>query len=351
MSRGLRKFSPARAAERLEEIEPSDLIGVGKKLVLLDVDNTLLPWHGIEVPEEVLDWLARGRAAGLRFCLVSNTRRVERLQALAESMQVDWVRARNKPSRQMYRQALERHSVGPEAAVMIGDQILTDVLGANRAGIDAIWVRPITGKEFVGTKLVSRWVERVVRLFLYRHMHTDQRPLRQQFYTYAGPLRHQVVRQFLKFCVVGGSSFVIDAGIHRALLYHATAGADPLYRVVGGALLGFFGQPNTDESAYLVGGGAFKVVSAALAILNSFIWNRSWTFGIRGKKDRTPQLVKFVIVSLIGLLLNTAVYSLVSGLASGYEHRWFLATFVAAGVVAIWNFTGQRKWALKRTPR
>ncbi len=350
MSRRLRRFSPMEATEGLEQIDPALLVRHGKKLVLMDVDNTLLPWRAEEVPVETLAWVSAGREAGLDFCLVSNTRRVARLEKLAKTMGAGFVRARNKPSRRMYRQALLQYKVEPSQAVMIGDQLLTDVWGANRAGIDAIWVRPMSVREFVGTRWVSRFVERLLRFYLYRHISGEQRQtIRENMYQFAGPFRYRIVRQIFKFCVVGGTSLVIDAGIHRVLLYHVNWGGQPLQSVFGTWLSHALGHANpTPEDAYQAAASAFKVVSASIAILNSFIWNRAWTFGIRGPTDRSRQLAKFVIVSVLGLLWNALLFSAISRTLPPSNSRWWIATLVAAALVAIWNFSGQRLWALKQ---
>ena len=163
----LRRICPNRAVAEVGDIDPSQLRNAGKKLVLLDVDNTLTAWHGEDVPAASSNWIAGLKAAGLRTCVLSNTRRPERLRRITERLGIDFILGRFKPSPRMYHQALEQYGVRPEEAVMVGDQLFTDVWGANRAGIEAIWVKPIALKEFVGTK-VSRLAESMVRGSLYR---------------------------------------------------------------------------------------------------------------------------------------------------------------------------------------
>src|SRR5437899_2834693 len=55
---------------------------------LLDLDNTLVLWHGTSVDAAVADWIEELKAAGIRFCLASNTRRVRRLAAVGETLGV-----------------------------------------------------------------------------------------------------------------------------------------------------------------------------------------------------------------------------------------------------------------------
>ncbi|MFN3729835.1 MAG: GtrA family protein [Fimbriimonadaceae bacterium] len=163
-------------------------------------------------------------------------------------------------------------------------------------------------------------------------------------------IERPVVRQFIKFCVVGGSSFVIDAGLHRILMFNITIDGQLLSQIVGMQLLQWFNPgASSPDAAANAAFAAFKVFSAGIAILNSFIWNRFWTFRIRGKEDRMVQLTKFVAVSLVGMVLNVVISSAVNSvLRLPEKESWAIATVVAAAVVAVWNFTGQKLWAFKR---
>jgi len=162
-----RQICPSRAVACVVDVNPLELKARGKKLVLLDVDNTLMPWHGDCVPESSRAWIAGLRKEGLIACVLSNTRRVDRLQRIASALGVEFIRGRFKPNPTMYHQALEKYGARPEEAVMVGDQLFTDVWGANRAGIEAVWVKPIAWREFAGTK-ISRLAEAMARASIYR---------------------------------------------------------------------------------------------------------------------------------------------------------------------------------------
>lgn len=169
----LRKLCPCQACESIYEIDLDLLKKQGKKLILLDVDNTILPWKSEKYPTELIAWVAKVKEAGMKLCILSNTRHPARLIRISEKLEIDYIRDKFKPSRRMYQMALERFHIRKEEAVMVGDQLFTDVLGANRTGIDAIWVKPIAYKEFAGTK-ISRLGERLVRNRLYRAMSARQ---------------------------------------------------------------------------------------------------------------------------------------------------------------------------------
>ncbi|MCS7310224.1 MAG: YqeG family HAD IIIA-type phosphatase, partial [Armatimonadetes bacterium] len=138
----------------------------GIRAALLDLDNTLVPWQRVDIPREVRQWVEAMKRAGLRLCVVSNTRRRRRLEALAKRLGIDYVPRAFKPRRFGLRQALQQLQVSPEQAVMIGDQLFTDVWGGNRMGVRTILVLPLARREFIGTK-VTRFVERIL-LWMYR---------------------------------------------------------------------------------------------------------------------------------------------------------------------------------------
>ena len=164
----LRRFCPDFMVERIRDIDPQDLIAWDVKGVLLDLDNTLLPWKSHDMPTETIDWVRRCQEAGLKLCLVSNTRNLTRLRDMADLMGLPAVApTKMKPSRMGFLQALELLEVDAANAVMIGDQMFTDVWGGNRAGIRTIWVERMAKREFFGTRfsrmaerLLSRWIRK-----------------------------------------------------------------------------------------------------------------------------------------------------------------------------------------------
>lgn len=158
----LRRFCPDYRAVRISDVDPKTLLDAGVKAVLLDLDNTLLPWKGHELPQESIDWVKKCLAAGLQLCLVSNTRNRPRLLKLSELLGVPFVVGKMKPSKEMFKHALKMLDAKPAETVMVGDQMFTDIWGGNRMGIRTIWVEPIAKREFFGTK-ISRVAERIVK--------------------------------------------------------------------------------------------------------------------------------------------------------------------------------------------
>lgn len=165
LGRLLRTLAPHRIHDLIESITVADLVQAGFRLVLLDVDGTLLTYGETTAPESVQRWVRDALEAGLSLCILSNTRRPARLARIADSLGLPYLVGTGKdrkPSPALYRKALERFGHEAHQAIMIGDQVFTDCWGANRAGIASIWLTPRSRKEFLGTRLLVRPLEAIV---------------------------------------------------------------------------------------------------------------------------------------------------------------------------------------------
>lgn len=340
----VRRFAPAHAAESLHVIDLQTLWDKGKRLILLDVDNTLVQWKGLDFSSEVVAWIERAKAMGFGLCIISNTTRVERLADIAQRLGVETVRGRFKPSTAMFRLALIKFKAKPEEAVMVGDQMMTDVLGANRSGIDAIWVRKMEGKEFGGTR-INRQIERFLASIVYRALVLPEKPVGADAPAIETPLG----KQLLRFVIVGGTSFVIDTLLTVLLMRWVHVGGEPMGVALGRWLIdaspGLFAFANSPSKAAapILGG-----IASFVAMFNSFWFNRLWTFEARGKAHKVQQAARFYAVAVSGAVLSALIFSAVFNALPLHDGRGILlAKVVAAALVAIWNFVGQRTFAFK----
>ena len=124
-------------------LDPKALRARGITLVLADLDNTLVPYGVTEPPEEIVAWKQALEAQGIQLFLLSNSRRPGRAQGFAQRLGIPYQGHSGKPRRAGYLRAMERMGVTPDQTVMVGDQIFTDVLGANRSGVTPLLVKPI----------------------------------------------------------------------------------------------------------------------------------------------------------------------------------------------------------------
>lgn len=341
----LRHFCPAHAVAAITEINLDELKADGKELILLDVDHTLVKWKKEDFSPEVMAWLDKAKQLGFKLCILSNTRRVERLARLSSFLGIETLRGRFKPSTEMYHMALSKFGVQPERAIMIGDQIMTDILGANRAGIDAIWVQKMEGPEFAGTKF-NRVIETILTSFLYRSLVT---PMDEPEVPGVGFFDKPIVRQFVKFCMVGGMSFVIDYGIRYLMLFKLKSGDVLISEIYGKMIrdsihLSFWNPADNNKAFFPVA----AVTASFIATFNSFLLNRAFTFRVKEKKDVGKQAVKVYLVSYVGLAINAVISTFFNNIIPGHAIRSsFIATVIGAAAAAIWNFTGQRTFAFK----
>jgi uncharacterized protein len=163
-------FCPQRYCERVTDIRVDDLQKAGIDTVLLDLDNTLVGWQRHDVADPVREWLRDLKAAGMKLCLVSNTRFGKRLRALSAELDIPYVRRAWKPRKRGFLTAMQDLGSDPAKTIMIGDQMFTDVWGGNRVGIYTVMVRPIARREFLGTK-VSRVAEKALLAWFRRKGH------------------------------------------------------------------------------------------------------------------------------------------------------------------------------------
>jgi len=157
----LRLLRPASLVQTIYDIDPRALASRGIRGVILDLDNTIVPWGNWQAAPELSVWIATARGAELRLCIVSNNAG-PRVRHLAESLGLPAVTGALKPGPAALRRALAMMGTTPATTALVGDQLFTDILGGNRLGLHTILVRPQSRREFPLTRLV-RFAEHLIR--------------------------------------------------------------------------------------------------------------------------------------------------------------------------------------------
>lgn len=138
---------PRMILPALTELAPEMLQKRGIELLLLDFDNTIVPYTTDVPTREMEQWLSDARASALRLCVVSNSKK-PRVRRFCEKYGLDCITHAKKPFQRGIRAARTRYALAPEKVALVGDQIFTDVLGANCGGITSILVSAIHNHNF-----------------------------------------------------------------------------------------------------------------------------------------------------------------------------------------------------------
>ena len=133
---------PKLIYESVCDLTPEVLQKHGISVLLMDFDNTIVPYTCDIPKDEVLSWLNSLKNAGISLCVVSNTKRGRALE-FCQKQGIDCITHAKKPFPKGIRRAVERYGNTAGKIALVGDQIYTDVLGANCAGVVSILVRPL----------------------------------------------------------------------------------------------------------------------------------------------------------------------------------------------------------------
>lgn len=129
-----------------KDITPEFLKSIEKNCVLCDIDNTLVPYDVPDPTDDVCSWVKNITDAGIKLILVSNNEK-ERVERFNENLNLPYLYKSGKPSRRTVKNALRILNGEKENAVMVGDQLLTDVITARVSGITSVWVPTIKKVE------------------------------------------------------------------------------------------------------------------------------------------------------------------------------------------------------------
>lgn len=135
-------FLPKIVAEKVTDISPMLLQQRGIRLLMLDFDNTLVPYTTSVPTVAVVDWLKAMQQSDIQICVVSNSRK-PRVRVFCEKYGIDCITHAKKPFPKGIRRCLQKYEIPPAECALAGDQIYTDVLGANGQGVTSILVKAI----------------------------------------------------------------------------------------------------------------------------------------------------------------------------------------------------------------
>ncbi|KUO97487.1 HAD family hydrolase [Ferroacidibacillus organovorans] len=156
----LSSLKPNEYVTSIYHIDVKALADRGIRGILTDLDNTLVAWNSPQATPKLVAWLSHVKNLGFRVMILSNNEEA-RVRSFAEPLGIPCIAPARKPRTVNFHKALAQMNVSAGETAMVGDQLFTDVLGGNRAGLYTILVQPIHSKEWIGTKL-NRIAERFV---------------------------------------------------------------------------------------------------------------------------------------------------------------------------------------------
>ena len=139
----LRQFVPKWMYLSIYSLELEDLAQRGIKVIFADLDNTLAAYSEREPSQRLKDWLSEVQRHGLQVFVISNSRKSTRAVRFCEAANIPFIRHAGKPKKKGFFRAMAQCKVEPHQAIMVGDQIFTDIWGANRVGITSVLVKPL----------------------------------------------------------------------------------------------------------------------------------------------------------------------------------------------------------------
>ena len=140
-------FLPKVITKTVTDIRPDWLKSRNIRLLMLDFDNTIVPYTTNTPTEAVENWLKAMLASDVQLCVVSNSKR-DRVKIFCAKYGMDCITHAKKPFSKGIRECLDRYGIPADQAALVGDQIYTDTLGGNGCGVTSVLVEAIDNHNF-----------------------------------------------------------------------------------------------------------------------------------------------------------------------------------------------------------
>jgi len=134
-----KRFYPYEYVESVYALDYSKIYNLGYRAVIFDIDNTLVH-HGEDATPEIEELFREIHRCGLKTLLLSNNCD-ERILRFIKNIETQYIPDADKPDTKGYYKALEVLGIKKEEALYVGDQVFTDVWGANKCGMDNVLVK------------------------------------------------------------------------------------------------------------------------------------------------------------------------------------------------------------------
>lgn len=155
-------FYPNGYFNKVSEISFEYLKQNNIKGLILDVDNTLIDYYR-NMSDDTINWAKELKQNGIQMCILSNSNKRDKIEEVANKLEIEkYSYFAKKPLKMGFKKAQKRLGLNTEEIAVIGDQIFTDVIGANRMKMYSILVEPIQEKDMFVT-LIKRPIENAIK--------------------------------------------------------------------------------------------------------------------------------------------------------------------------------------------
>jgi uncharacterized protein len=163
----LHNFSPRLRVKTVYDIPLAELWENGIRGIITDLDNTLVGAKEALATPELILWFEQVKVIGFKVVIVSNNNEL-RVRSFAEPLQIPFIHRAKKPTNSAFHKALNWMELSAGEAVVVGDQMLTDVLGGNRMGLHTILVLPIELLDEGFFTKINRRIEKVLLTLMHK---------------------------------------------------------------------------------------------------------------------------------------------------------------------------------------
>lgn len=157
-------LKPHIKLERVTDITPAILEKYNIDALLLDVDNTLSTHHGFVLTDGLENWIDLMHNNGIKLMLLSNSNE-KRVKPFAEKIELPFISLSLKPLPSGFIRGVKALKSNKKNTAIVGDQLFTDILGGNFAGLKTVLLTPILLETTVGFKFKRKLERLVIKIY------------------------------------------------------------------------------------------------------------------------------------------------------------------------------------------
>ncbi len=159
------RFYPKKYLNKITDIDLNFLHENDLKGILIDIDNTILTYDGKTV-ENLEKWIENLKKNNIKICILSNTNNKEKAKKISKMLGVQYIYFAKKPLKFGFNKAKKILELDSKNIAVVGDQVLTDVFGANRSNMYSILVKPLNEKDIFITRFNRMIEKRILKRYL-----------------------------------------------------------------------------------------------------------------------------------------------------------------------------------------